>query len=109
MVGYDSDHKGYRIFHPVTKKVYISTQVIFEESVFPLEGSDAVDICHSFATSAIGGIPKYPASGSTIGAPRKTTVPFPSPQVTTSSALSIIPVVDTNADFMQIDSPISKS
>ena len=40
MVGYDSEHKGYRIYHPPSRKVFVSTQVKFDESVFPLEGSN---------------------------------------------------------------------
>ena len=32
MVGYDSEHKGYRIYHPPSRKVFVSTQVKFDES-----------------------------------------------------------------------------
>ena len=40
MVGYDSEHKVHGIYHPPSRKVYVSTQVKFDESVFPLEGSN---------------------------------------------------------------------
>ena len=40
MVGYDSEHEVHGIYHPPSRKVYVSTQVKFDESVFPLEGSN---------------------------------------------------------------------
>ena len=63
MVGYDSEHKGYRIYHPPSRKVFVSTQVKFDESVFPLEGSNQTIDSHEFATSTLKGVPRYPATG----------------------------------------------
>ncbi|CCF55613.1 hypothetical protein KAFR_0A01750 [Kazachstania africana CBS 2517] len=75
-VGYDSDHKGYRIFYPPSKKIYVSTQVKFDEMVFPLENSKATVESHDFATSVIGGIPVYPSTGAVLGVPRKAIEPI---------------------------------
>ena len=66
MVGYDSEHKGYRIYHPPSRKVFVSTQVKFDESVFPLEGSNQTINSHEFATSTLKGVPRYPATGATM-------------------------------------------
>ena len=71
MVGYDSEHKGYRIYHPPSRKVFVSTQVKFDESVFPLEGSNQTIDSHEFATSTLKGVPRYPATGATMSVPSK--------------------------------------
>ena len=71
MVGYDSEHKGYRIYHPPSRKVFVSTQVRFDESVFPLEGSNQTIDSHEFATSTLKGVPRYPATGATMSVPSK--------------------------------------
>ena len=71
MVGYDSEHKGYRIYHPPSRKVFVSTQVKFDESVFPLEGSNQIINSHEFATSTLKGVPRYPATGATMSVPSK--------------------------------------
>ncbi|XXG53767.1 hypothetical protein AAC387_Pa03g1810 [Persea americana] len=34
-IGYSSKHKGYRCYHPPTKKIYISRHVVFDENVLP--------------------------------------------------------------------------
>jgi hypothetical protein len=34
-LGYSPMHKGYRCFHPPTKRVYLSHHVIFDEKIFP--------------------------------------------------------------------------
>ena len=49
-VGYDSEHKGHRICHPPSRKVFVSTQVKFDESIFPLKGSNQTIDSHEFAT-----------------------------------------------------------
>lgn len=72
MVGYDSNHKGYRIFHPPSKKIFVSNKVRFDESIFPLADSKETTLSHDFATSAVGGIPSYPKSGKTLASPRQT-------------------------------------
>lgn len=63
-VGYDSNRKAYRIFHPASKKIFASCQVKFDEFVFPLEHTKDTVSTHSFATSTIGGAPTYPSSNS---------------------------------------------
>ena len=69
MVGYDSNHRGYRIYHPETGRIFVSSQVRFDEHIFPLADTEAVHLSHDFATSAIGGVSKYPETGSTVSAP----------------------------------------
>ena len=76
MVGYDSEHKGYRIYHPPSRKVFVSTQVKFDESMFPLEGSNQTIDSHEFATSTLKGVPRYPVTGATMSAPSKA-IPYP--------------------------------
>ncbi|GMM59158.1 hypothetical protein DAKH74_057780 [Maudiozyma humilis] len=71
MVGYDSNHRGYRIFHPPSKKIFVSNKVRFDESIFPLADSKETTLSHDFATSAVGGIPSYPKSGKTLAPPRQ--------------------------------------
>lgn len=39
-VGYDSTHKGYRCYHPPTKKFYVSMDVIFHEKNAFLSNGD---------------------------------------------------------------------
>ena len=76
MVGYDSEHKGYRIYHPPSRKVFVSTQVKFDENVFPLEGSNQTTNSHEFATSTLKGVPRYPATVATMSVPSKA-IPYP--------------------------------
>ena len=54
----------------------MSTQVKFDESVFPLEGSNQTIDSHEFATSTLKGVPRYPATGATMSVPSKT-IPYP--------------------------------
>ncbi|CCD26329.1 uncharacterized protein NDAI_0H01550 [Naumovozyma dairenensis CBS 421] len=89
MVGYDSDHRGYRIFHPPSRKVFVCSQVKFDESIFPLEQTKSVELSHNFATSTISGVPRYPQSGSSIFAPRSMNFPKPSIPATDVSSVDI--------------------
>ncbi|CCH62305.1 hypothetical protein TBLA_0H00100 [Henningerozyma blattae CBS 6284] len=50
--------------------VFVSNQVVFNENVFPLEHTLAVNISHDPATNTISGIPIYPKTGSNTTAPR---------------------------------------
>ncbi|CCH58859.1 hypothetical protein TBLA_0B00140 [Henningerozyma blattae CBS 6284] len=70
MVGYDFDHRGYRIYHTESGKIFVSKQVVFDEKMFPLESTSAVELSHKFATNTLGGIPSYPDQGSSISVPR---------------------------------------
>ena len=70
-VGYDSNHKGYRIYHPPSRKIFISSQVKFEEAIFPLFESKQTIDSHDFATSVVGGAPQYPATGADASVPSK--------------------------------------
>ena len=65
-VGYDSNRKAYRIFHPASKKIFASCQVKFDEFVFPLEHTKDTVSTHSFATSTIGGAPTYPSPSAVV-------------------------------------------
>ena len=47
----------------------MSTQVKFDESVFPLEGSNQTIDSHEFATSTLKGVPRYPVTGATMSVP----------------------------------------
>ena len=60
MVGYSEDHKGYRIYHPETNKVFVSNQVTFDETIFPLRDSKASHKAYDFAAKPLQGVPKYP-------------------------------------------------
>ena len=70
-VGYDSHHRAYRIYHPPSRKIFVSNQVRFEESQFPLAESKQTIESHSFATSILGGAPSYPSVGATMSVPSK--------------------------------------
>ena len=61
-VGYDSDHKAYRLYHPVSKKIFVSNQVTFDENDFQLAGTKSVEVSHTFDTGTLGGVPPYPSS-----------------------------------------------
>ncbi|KAK5959780.1 uncharacterized protein PWA37_001157 [Arxiozyma heterogenica] len=61
-VGYDSKHKAYRLYHPPSKKIFVSNQVRFDELDFPLAGTKEVEVAHTFATGTLGGVPVYPSS-----------------------------------------------
>ena len=65
LVGYESKRHAYRIYHPESEKIFVSAQVAFDETTFPLEGTEEVKIAHDFATSAAKGVPRYPSSTST--------------------------------------------
>ena len=65
LVGYESKRHAYRIYHPESGKIFVSAQVQFDETTFPLEGTEEVKIAHDFATSAANGVPRYPSSKST--------------------------------------------
>ena len=54
----------------------MSTQVKFDESVFPLEGSNQTIDSHELATSTLKGVPRYPATGATMSVPSKA-IPYP--------------------------------
>ena len=54
-VGYDLGHRGYRIYHPPSGKIFVSVQVEFDESVFPLATSRQTIDSHEFATSTLKG------------------------------------------------------
>ena len=49
----------------------LSTQVKFDESVFPLEGSYQTIDSHEFATSTLKGVSRYPDAGATMSVPSK--------------------------------------
>ncbi|EDO19635.1 Tkp5 protein [Vanderwaltozyma polyspora DSM 70294] len=66
MVGYDSEQKGYRIFHPESGNVFVSNQVTFDESSFPLEGLDVNVDAHKIATGTLNGSPSSSSSASTF-------------------------------------------
>ena len=57
MVGYDSNRKAYRLYHPESQTVYTSNQVRFDEQRYPLLDSPITDLSHKFATSTLGGVP----------------------------------------------------
>lgn len=44
----------------------MSTQVKFDESNFPLEGSNQTIDSHEFATFTLEGVPRYPTTGATM-------------------------------------------
>lgn len=58
-VGYAEDHKGYRIYHTETNKVFLSNQVTFGETIFPLGDSKASHKKYDFASGPLQGVPKY--------------------------------------------------
>jgi hypothetical protein len=63
-VGYDRDHKAYRLFDPRTQSVIVSNQVRFDERRFPFEEGIAIDpvIEKDFASGSIaGGVSGVPA------------------------------------------------
>ena len=49
----------------------MSTQVKFNESVFPLERSNQAVDSHEFATSTFKGVSRYPATDAMISVPSK--------------------------------------
>ena len=49
----------------------MSIQVKFDESVFPLEGSNQTIDLHEFAASTLEGVPRYPATDAMISVPSK--------------------------------------
>ena len=55
-VGYDLDHRGYRIYHPPSGKIFVSVRVKFDESVFPLANFSQTIDSHEFATSTPKGV-----------------------------------------------------
>lgn len=38
-VGYSDKHKGYKCFHPLSHKIFVSRHVVFDETVFPFKSS----------------------------------------------------------------------
>ncbi|EDO15283.1 Tkp5 protein [Vanderwaltozyma polyspora DSM 70294] len=58
-VGYDSHHKGYRIYEIETGRIFVSDQVKFDKNVFPLEGVSIAELPQKYATSPINGVPSY--------------------------------------------------
>ena len=46
LVGYESRRHAYRIYHPESGKIFVSAQVQFDETTFPLEGTEEVKIAH---------------------------------------------------------------
>ena len=42
LVGYESKRHAYRIYHPESGKIFVSAQVQFDETTFPLEGTEEV-------------------------------------------------------------------
>jgi hypothetical protein len=56
-VGYDRDHKAYRLFDPRTQSIIVSNQVPFDEKRFPFEEGIAIitDIEKDFASGSIAG------------------------------------------------------
>ena len=64
LVGYGSKRCAYRIYHPGSGGIFVSAQVTFDKSIFPLEGTTEVRVAHDFATGAARGVPKYPSSDS---------------------------------------------
>jgi hypothetical protein len=53
-IGYSSNHKGYRCLDPTTNRVYISRNVVFDESLFPALGKGPVSHPASIPSSATG-------------------------------------------------------
>ena len=64
LVGCESKRRAYGIYHPESGEIFVSAQVIFDESIFPLEDTTEVRVAHDFATGAARGVPKYPSSDS---------------------------------------------
>ena len=55
-VGYGLDHKKYHIYHPPLGNIFVSVQVKFDESVFPLANFSQTIDSHEFATSRLKGV-----------------------------------------------------
>ncbi|CCK72699.1 uncharacterized protein KNAG_0L00780 [Huiozyma naganishii CBS 8797] len=96
MVGYDPDHRGYRIYHPATNKTYVSTQVQFDESQYPLANTSASAQAYDFATSAPHGLPAHPATSCSSVSPPGSTAPAPV-QLPTFSTSAIPPSVSSSS------------
>jgi hypothetical protein len=56
-VGYDKDHKAYRLFDPRTQSVIVSNQVRFDQKRFPFEEGTAINhvVEKDFASGTIAG------------------------------------------------------
>lgn len=76
-VGYPSGHKGYKLFNPVTKQIFISRDVHFVEDIFPFQQNSSPS-----QPSPVSTVPlpiELPALPSPITDPTTTHSSFPSP------------------------------
>jgi hypothetical protein len=44
-IGYNPSHHGYKCLHPITRCIYISRHVIFDESIFPFSTTSSSSSC----------------------------------------------------------------
>ena len=95
MVGYDSNRKAYRLYHPESQTVYTSNQVRFDEQRYPLLDSPITDLSHKFATSTLGGVPSYPKNG--------TSTTLPGGNISSAGGADIS--IDLNADVSNNEAP----
>ena len=66
---HDQDHKSYRIYHLPSGKIFVSVQVKFGESVFPLATSCQTIDSHEFTTSTLKEVFAYVRTGATLSPP----------------------------------------
>ena len=44
IIGYDLDHKAYRLYHPSSNKIFVATKVVFDENMFPFSNMQMNDV-----------------------------------------------------------------